>query len=127
MHKEKDVEEKKTKIVFQEVSEGLNVSRYFYSRADKLTGKKAGTRLVKLNVKPIPLSIASNAKKEELNDFFDKLELDLVDSVLIERLKLYANYVLADRKLRDRVSKEEALAKIKELMQLADLKPEQIK
>ena len=122
------MEDKKPKFSFQESAEGLNVMRYFYHPADKLSGKKAGSRLMKMNRAPVPLSVASAAQtKEELKDYFEQAELELVDSVLIERIRLYAKCFFEDRKIRDKISPELAKQKALEYAALAGLTPDQLR
>ena len=122
------MEEKKAKIIFQEAGSGIIIQRYTYHRAKPELNLKAGTRLKKINERPIPAAFAAGIKaKEDLKGYFSNEELETLDSVLVERLKLYAGYVMADKKIREKISEEEALARIKEAMELSGLKPEQIK
>lgn len=122
------MDEKKAKIIFQEAGGGIIIQRYTYHRAKPELNLKAGTRLKKLNDRPIPPSFAAGVKtREELKDYFSGQDLETLDSVLIERLKLYANYVISDKKIRDKISEEEAMTRIKELIELSGMKPEHIK
>lgn len=122
------MEEKKIKFSFQESAEGLSISRYFYHKADRLSGKKAGSRLMRMNKAPIPLSLAAGAQaKEEIKDYFDPAELDLIDSVLMERIRLWGKCFLEDRKIRDKISPETAKQRILEIAATAGLTPDQLK
>lgn len=122
------MDEKKAKIIFQEAGGGIIIQRYTYHRAKPELNLKAGTRLKKINERPIPAAFAAGIKtKEELKDYFSGEELTTLDSVLIERLKLYAGYVIADRRIREKISEEEAMARIKEAIELSGIKPDQVK
>lgn len=122
------MEEKKQKFSFQESVEGLNIMRYFYHRADKLSGKKAGSRLMRMNKLPIPLSVAAGAQtKEEIKHFFDPAELEIIDSVLMERIRLWGKCFLEDRKIRDKISPETAKQRILEIAEVAGLTHEQLR
>ena len=53
------MEEKKAKIIFQEAGSGIIIQRYTYHRAKPELNLKAGTRLKKINERPIPAAFAA--------------------------------------------------------------------
>ena len=95
--------------IFDEVSGGINISKFHYIRSED-TNRMSG-RQVKINARPIPIEVAEKAETiKDLAPYFvdkkgkeavDRLEnLKDISKIDLQRLRLFAEYVKKDRDLR---------------------------
>ena len=100
---------------FSEVNAGINISKTVYETSAK-TGRISG-RQKKLNNDAIPVDLAKNVQKvQELEGYFEKEAFKEITEKDLERLKLFADYVEKDRRIRVSADPEAVSRKIKELL-----------
>lgn len=102
---------------FTEVTAGINVTKTVYETSGK-TGRISG-RQKKLNTQAIPVDYIGNVSKLiELEKYFDKETFKEMTEKDLERLKLYAEYIEKDRRIRVSADPEAVSRKIKELLNM---------
>ena len=102
---------------FSEVNAGINISKTVYETSAK-TGRISG-RQKKLNNDAIPVDLAKNVQKvQELEGYFEKEAFKEITEKDLERLKLFADYVEKDRRIRVSADPEAVSRKIKELLSM---------
>jgi hypothetical protein len=100
---------------FSEVNAGINISKTIYETSSK-TNRVSG-RQKKLNLDAIPVDIAKNISKlQDLEGYFEKEAFKEITEKDMERLKLFADYVEKDRRIRVSADPEAVSRKIKELL-----------
>jgi len=109
-----DVKKKDLKN-FSEVTAGINISKTIYEKSTK-TGRLSG-RQKKLNDRAIPIDTARLAEKaSDIKEYFDAQTFHEITDKDVERLRLFAEYVSQDRKIRVTVDPEAISKKVHELL-----------
>ena len=111
-----DIEVKKKDLKnFSEVAAGLNISKTVYEKSGK-TGRLSG-RQKKLNDTAIPVEVAIKAERAiDIKQYFDTHNFPEITEKDVERLRLYAQYISQDQKIRITIDPEAISKKVRELL-----------